>query len=532
MSCASILSARYNLKVNVYESHYHPGGVAHSFPLESRGVRRFNFDSGPTIILGCSQPPFNPLQQVLRSVGADGLVDWITYDSWGMCTEEGDWQFRLGEGHFEAGPLARFGGPKAVEEFQALRRACLPLCAGAASIPTKALRGDAFKLLPLLPYFSALRDIIPYADVLEGSFAGLLETHVKDPWLRSWLDALAFSLSGLPAAQTGAATMAYTLFDLHRPGALMDYPRGGVGRVTEALCEVIRGTGSHVHLSSPVRNIQVQGGRARGVQLRNGDFIKAKKGVVCNADVWTLPGLLSEAEGREALSAKQRGFLRGLEGKAMTKSFMHLHLGLDSTGLNQQEMLPHYTVMAQGLHTPHDPCGDRNMVAVSNPSVLDQGLVTQGGLAVPRDRAMVVHAYGAANEPYDDWRDFLPNARPSQGYRKDPRYLMKREASMGFLRQSISRALRIDEKELIERSEILLPGSPLTHQRFTRKTRGTYGAAWGSMLPGPTTPLPGLLLCGDSVFPGIGVPAVALSGAAAANTAAGVVPHLLDLLKE
>lgn len=40
--------------------------------------------------------------------------------------------------------------------------------------------------------------------------------------------------------------------------------------------------------------------------------------------------------------------------------------------------------------TPHsraDPCGDRNMVAVSNPSVLDSSLVNQ-------PNKLMLHAYG------------------------------------------------------------------------------------------------------------------------------------------
>ena len=52
------------------------------------------------------------------------------------------------------------------------------------------------------------------------------------------------------------------------------------------------------------------------------------------------------------------------------------------------------------------------------------------------------------------------------------------------------------------------------------------------VLPGPTTPIPGLLCCGDSTFPGIGLPAVAASGTIAANTLATVAQHkqLLDAL--
>ncbi|MEQ9668816.1 hypothetical protein [Coleofasciculus sp. G2-EDA-02] len=45
------------------------------------------------------------------------------------------------------------------------------------------------------------------------------------------------------------------------------------------------------------------------------------------------------------------------------------------------------------------------------------------------------------------------------------------------------------------------------------------------------TPLPGLYCCGDSTFPGIGLPAVAASGMIAANTLAPVQKHL-DMLRD
>lgn len=145
------------------------------------------------------------------------MIDWINYNSWGMfAPETGKWVFELGTGKFEDGPLTRFGGASALAEFRGLRAACEPLCAGAAGIPTVALRGDRWKLLPLLKHLDSLTKVIPYSDVLDGSFEPLLREHVSDPWLRAWLDALAFSLSGLGAAQTGAAALAYTLFDLHR----------------------------------------------------------------------------------------------------------------------------------------------------------------------------------------------------------------------------------------------------------------------------------------------------------------------------
>lgn len=89
--CAgAILNTLYGKKVGVYESHYLAGGCAHAFERSAKigdedgATTTFAFDSGPTIVLGCSKEPYNPLQQVLRAVGVDGDVRWIPYDGWGM----------------------------------------------------------------------------------------------------------------------------------------------------------------------------------------------------------------------------------------------------------------------------------------------------------------------------------------------------------------------------------------------------------------------------------------------------------------
>ena len=63
--------------------------------------------------------------------------------------------------------------------------------------------------------------------------------------------------------------------------------------------------------------------------------------------------------------------------------------------------------------------------------------------------------------------------------------------------------------------------SPITHARFLRRHEGNYGpaiaAGSGVEFPTVTTPLPGYYRCGDSTTAGIGVPAVASSGAQCAN---------------
>ncbi|GIL93448.1 hypothetical protein Vretifemale_20840, partial [Volvox reticuliferus] len=84
--------------------------------------------------------------------------------------------------------------------------------------------------------------------------------------------------------------------------------------------------------------------------------------------------------------------------------------------------------------------------------------------------------------------------------------------------------------DIRRRAELTLVGSPLTHERFVRRHRGSYGpgisASGKESWPGPKTPIPGLSVCGDSCMPGIGVPAAAASGMIAANSLAPVWSHL------
>ena len=75
-------------------------------------------------------------------------------------------------------------------------------------------------------------------------------------------------------------------------------------------------------------------------------------------------------------------------------------------------------------------------------------------------------------------------------------------------------------------------GTPVTHSRFLRRHHGSYGPAIRAgqgVFPGPGTPIKQLWCCGDSTFPGIGLPAVAASGMVLANTLAPVHKHVAML---
>ena len=67
--------------------------------------------------------------------------------------------------------------------------------------------------------------------------------------------------------------------------------RGGLYRIVESLIEIARQWGIELRTRSRVRRILVEGGRARGVQLEEGETLQAET-VVFNGDVACLPQLL------------------------------------------------------------------------------------------------------------------------------------------------------------------------------------------------------------------------------------------------
>ena len=422
--CAgAILNTLYGKKVGVYESHYIPGGCAHAFDRQAKNGVTFKFDSGPTILLGCSQQPFSALRQVLDAVKQN--VDWIRYDGWGMIENPGKevekrWKCELGPDIFQNGPLTEFGGANALQEFEELRKLTKGLVVG-QEIPTMAMRPGSAALIPLVRYFPTLVELLKQGPELTGTFEPYMDGPkfvVRDQWLRDWLDALAFSLSGLPASRTAAAAMAFVLDDMHRTGAALDYPRGGLGEVIDGLVRGLEqgNNGSRLHLRKRVDSIDFSDdcSRAIGLTLNDGTTIKARQGVICNAPVWSLKDLLKDENAKSKLNNflefkennprqtwvptnqgpvinktrppelqdPQESVLYQCDTAEMTGSFLHLHIAIDSKGLNLDEMEAHYTVMDRGLGgdgniiegVQDGPCGELNMIAVSNPCVIDKTL--------------------------------------------------------------------------------------------------------------------------------------------------------------
>lgn len=536
--CCGSLLATTGRSVLVVESHYEIGGCAHEFAVNldgrtvpSAALERkdvddreevFRFEAGPSLYAGLSDETSpNPLKHVYQMIGEE--PEWITYDRWGAYLPEAPegYELSIGAENFLK-ILDRYGGPTARSDWEKLASEMRPLADKIMGLPSTAVRGDLGVLLTLGlrypgPFLSAVSEVSRITAPFDLDALG-----VKDAFLKNYLDLIAFLLQGLPADQTLTAVMAYMVEDFYREGAVMDYPVGGSRGLIEALARgVTKHDGCDVRTSTEVEEVVVENGRAVGVRLRrSGKVVRAKDAVVSNADLFhTFKLVRTPHEAFDEERNRLLGEVVGADGKGvpLCKSFMHLHLGVRAD-LIPDDAPAQWTVVRDwdlGIDAPG------NVVVVSCPSKLDPSLAPEGH--------HVIHAYCAGNEPYEDWErfDHLMDDAPARDADEDYQ-TFKTERARPMWDAIARRAPAV----VPGAPTVELVGTPLTHGRYLKRRRGNYGLAIpaGGLgefeFPKVTTPLEGYYRCGDSTTAGIGVPAVASSGAQCANAIMSVFEQL------
>ncbi|XP_006492555.2 prolycopene isomerase 1, chloroplastic isoform X1 [Citrus sinensis] len=525
--CCGGLLARYGQEVLVLESHDQPGGAAHSFKIKD-----YEFDSGPSLFSGFQSrgPQANPLAQVLDALGES--LPCAKYDSWMVYIPEGEFLSRIGPTEFYK-DLEKYASKNAVQDWKKLLDAILPLSATATALPPLSIRGDLGVLSTVAARYapSLLKSFIQMgpqgalgATKLLRPFSEIVDSlELEDPFVRNWIDLLAFLLAGVKSNGILSAEMVYMFAEWYKPGCSLEYPLHGSGALVNALVRGIEKFGGRLSLRSHVEKIVVENDRATGVKLSSGQFIRARKAVVSNASMWDTLKLLPK-------EVVPKSYRDRIDMTPQCESFMHLHLGFDAEEKRRERRLqfsidtPYYKGLREDLGIHHIVVNDwdrgvdadQNVVLISVPSVLSPDLAPPG--------KHVLHAYTPGTEPFEFWKGLDPR---SAEYKK-----LKAERSEVIWR-AVERALGPGFSR--DKCDVKLVGTPLTHQRFLRRNRGTYGPAIQAgkeTFPGHSTPIPQLYCCGDSTFPGIGVPAVAASGAIVANSLVSVSQHseLLDAI--
>jgi phytoene dehydrogenase-like protein len=497
LCCAAMLTL-YGYSVAVFESHSVPGGCAHGYTVKSKdGNGVYHFDTGPSFFSGLNpdypaKKQSNPLRAVLDAI--DEKVDCISYKTFGLKFPQGDFVHTANFGK-KGGVLEQVSGTVAVDEWRSMMNKMKPLATAVDALPTAALRGDIGVVLTAGKFLQNFVKTNPLENFkLTKPFSNVLDAAgVKDKFARNWLDLLCFCLSGLPTDGTITAEMAMMMGEFYEPDAVMDCPKGGAKAIVDALVRGIEKRGGRLFLNSHVGKIKIVNGRAEGITLKkDGRFVKANKAVISNLSVWDLfeSGIVDN-------TAFPENFQRARKETPLGKSFMHLHIAFKATRDELKDLQAHYMYMDdwnKGVGA------EDNAVLVSIPSVHDESLAPTG--------EAVLHAYTPATEEYERWEGL---DRKSEAYSR-----LKEERSR-YLWKVLEKII----PDIRSRVTHVQVGTPLTHERFLRRYKGSYGpaikAGEGSF-PFPTTPIKGLLVVGDSCFPGIGVPAVAGSGLLAANS--------------
>ncbi|CAN8067843.1 unnamed protein product [Agarophyton chilense] len=495
LSAASILTA-YGYTPLLLESHYAAGGVAHGFSIKNP-AGDFHFDTGPSFFCDLdSRFSLNPLKQALDAV--EEHVKCISYPS--FCIDD----LRVGSVSISSDEedvlkqVHRLVGGDAANQLRSFYKVMRRIHTG-MNVPAVALRGDwrvmpvvsrrwAIEMLSLLPY---VKDVTrPVGDIMK-------RLGVIHPFVKRILDTEAFLLSGLKTDSTITAEIAFMIGERAKPNALQ-YPVGGVRSIVRAFVRGIERKGGSVRLKSHVQRILVEDGVAVGVDLRSGERIFAKH-IFSNASLWdTVENLLP----KDSLPAAYR---KSALQTPMVESFVHAHMAIPSDGL--QDIVGHHAVI---MDSEKDIALPGNTVMISIPTMWSPDLAPEGW--------HIIHCYTLDN--YDKW--------PALRSDRDLYEATKNEAARP-LYEAVRHVIPDLDERLKHEHAFVKIGSPLTHARFNRRYKGTYGAAivagksefeWPDDIP-----IKNLMRCGDSVFPGIGVPSSAAAGIIAANQLVGIREH-------
>ena len=480
--CCGSLLAKSGKNVLILEAHTSPGGVAHSF--KSNG---YVFESGPSLWSGLNEKnSSNPLGQILNII--DEKVEVATYKSWKVLFPEATFDLEVGEIPFKK-KILELRGEESLKEWESFLATVKPLSDLINKLPLLTSSPSNLTFLESLNLFSKLLPNIKSSLNLRKGFGFIAKEHLNDNFLKNWVNLLSFLISGMSMYETNSAAMATLFSEWFNPDANLEYPIGGSESVVNALIRGFKKYKGTLLLKSKVKKINFHKNLASGVTLENGQHISSKN-IVLNCDLWNIEKLIPKQ-----ISSKWKIKPADID---KCGSFLHIHLGFDSTNLTN---LPIHTIWVDNWERGIK--SDRNIAVFSIPSALDSSMAPAG--------KHVLHGYTPANEPWEIWKNLNIN---SLEYKK----LKKERCSIFF------KALKEIIPDIENRIEVQMLGTPLTHKKFTNTYCGSYGPAISAsknLFPSCKTPIKNLFSCGASSFPGIGVPAVAASGAYAAEAILG-----------
>lgn len=475
-------------RVTLVEANDHLGGKMNV--LEDSG---YTFDMGPTIL---TLPEV--LCGIIRRAGRDvtDLIDLVRLDpQWRLFYEDGttlDLKDSLDAmaAHLDE-TLPDAGAGSDFRAFMAYARRMNRLSRSVFLYRDVGGVGDVMRGTPMGDrevMFDAL------AMRLHSTVAKTIGKHIRDPRVRQMTEHFLQYVGSSPFLAPTILTMIAS--------AQLDqgcwYAMGGTRKVARTVETLARESGVEVRTGQRVKRILDENGQAVGVELENGESIRADA-VVSNCDVQrTLRDLVGTPKAAQA----QRSIAKHHEPAC---SGVVLYLGLD----RRYEHLSHHNFLFSAdskaefndLYYRGVPANDPTLY-IAAPSRTDPGQAPPGGEAL----YILVHTpYIREGSIQGQDREFLEAYRP---------VIMSKLARFGMA--------DIEDHIVVEHS--LLPSG--IERRYNAEGGAIYGLASHGRLKGGFKPrntskvLGNLFLAGGSVNPGPGVPMVLMSGVTAADSCA------------
>lgn len=466
---AAAMLARAGLEVTVLEAQVYPGGCASTYYHQG-----YRFDTGATLSAGFY--PGGPMDLVARAAGVDSWPARPTDIAMTVTLPGGERVIRFaGEQRWDE--QRRVFGQRALDFFTWQERTADALWDLALRIPpwppqTPAdLRATLAAGLPWVPGRSpslALDAFRPLAARLQGAPENL----------RLFVDAQLL-ISAQALSEEANALYAAAALDLPRRGVA--HLAGGMGAIAETLAGAVRGHGGRVLYRQEAVRVHRQNGRPSAVETKRGEVFPADL-VIANLTPWNAASLLDGPS----------GLPRRLPNEPNGWGAFMLYVGLDGSIL-PEDLVLHNQVVARC------PLGAGNSVFASLSPAWDETRAPAG------QRALTL----STHTDLASWWQLYKNDRAAYAARKDEwteKVLATAETALPGLRSA---------------ARLVLSGTPVTFQRFTRRRLGWVGGFPQTSLLRAFGPrlAPNLYLVGDSIFPGQSTAAVALGGLRVARAA-------------
>lgn len=472
LTAAAVL-ARAGLDVTVLEAHVAPGGCAGTFYHQ-----KYRFDAGATLAAGFY--PGGPMERVAQ---ATGVAAWPTRPAATAITVHlpGGLQFTRHAGDSRWDDYSAAYGEAGVDFFRWQEHTADALWDLALRLPPwpPGSPGEALSMTRAgLPWLLR-RKALPHAPGLAVDAFRPVAAHLKNASevLRLFVDGQLL-ISAQATSERANALYGAAALDLPRRGVA--HVAGGIGGLAETLVETVRRHGGRVLYRQAVARLRTEDGRPVAAEAKRASF--PADIFIANLTPWNTAELLADDLPRS---------LRRLPPipKDGWGAFV-VYVGLEDTAIPADFPLHHQIIVRR-------PLGEGNSVFASFSPAWDSTRAPAG------HRALTLSTHTGL----DSWWDLHERDQPAY------------EARKAELTEKLLGATEMALPGLRHAARLILPGTPVTFQRFTGRKRGWVGGfpQTGLLRAWPPRLGPNLWLAGDSIFPGQSTTAVALGGLRVAN---------------